>query len=150
MKLIDVLVKQANKEIKEGTILKVPDEGLFGKKSIFEFEFYGGSFYSEEGLSVEELYPLDTDFLNSEVELIPPKEKKYLIRVNIQGLHEDFAYLNYSELQSYVVIDSKFDFERCRTHFTKKEMQSIQPVREFLEDMQGKYELIGVDDNEID
>ena len=150
MKLIDVLVKQANKEIKEGTILKVPDEGLCGKKSIFEFEFYGGSFYSEEGLSVEELYPLDTDFLNSEVELIPPKEKKYLIRVNIQGLHEDFAYLNYSELQSYVVIDSKFDFERCRTHFTKKEMQSIQPVREFLEDMQGKYELIGVDDNEID
>lgn len=67
MKLIDVLIKQANKEIKEGTILKVPDEELFGKKSIFEFEFYGGSFYGEEGLSVEELYPLDTDFLNSEV-----------------------------------------------------------------------------------
>lgn len=144
MKMIEVLVKQANKEIRGGTILKIPYyQGLFGNKSVFEFN--KDHFFGEEGLEIEELYPLDTDFLNSEVELIPPKEKKYLIKVKIQGLHEDFAYLNYSELQSYVMIDSKFDVERCRTHFTKKELQSIQPIRAFLDDMKGKYTFIEVE-----
>lgn len=99
MKLIEVLVKQANKEIKEGTILKVPDEELFGKKSIFEFEFNEDHFYSEEGLMVEDLYPFDTDFLNSEVELIPPKEKKYLVKFNMRGLRDERVYLNYTCLK---------------------------------------------------
>lgn len=145
MKMIDVLVKQANKEIKEGTILKVPDEELFGKKSVFEFEFNEDNFYSEEGLTVEDLYPFDTDFLNSEVELIPPKEKKYLVKFNMRGLNEYFTYLNYSELRNCVMIDNKSEDEIYKIHFTKSELQSIQPVREFLEDMKGKYELIEVE-----
>lgn len=75
MKLIDVFIKLANKEIKEGTVLRVPCyQGLFGKKPVFEF--YEGRFFGEEGLEIEELYPLDTDFLNSEVEMIPPRGKK--------------------------------------------------------------------------
>lgn len=148
MKLIDVLIKQANKEIKEGTILKVPDEGLFGKKSIFEFEFYGGSFYGEEGLSVEELYPLDTDFLNSEVELIPPKEKKYLVKFNMRGWKERFRYLNYYGKNEIIEINGKRCTDFAKTHFTKDELQSIQPIREFLEDMEGKFELIEVEENE--
>ncbi|MDZ5548239.1 hypothetical protein [Enterococcus cecorum] len=37
-----------------------------------------------------------------------------------------------------------------QTRFTKQEMQDIQLVREFLEDMQGKFELIEVEDNEND
>lgn len=146
--MIDVLIKQANKEIKEGTILKVPDEELFGKKSVFEFEFNEDHFYDEEGLTVEELYPFDTDFLNSKVELIPPKEKKYLIKVNVRGLTISFEYLNYFE--GGVVISSKNDNYIYKTHFTKKELQSIQPVREFLEDIEGKYELIEVEENEAD
>lgn len=153
MKLIDVLVKQANKEIKEGTILKVPDEGLFGKKSIFEFEFYGGSFYGEEGLSVEELYPLDTDFLNSEVELIPPKPKKYLVKFNMRWLRSDIGetrYLNYVKKYEYVHIAGKAQNLSHKTQFTKQELQTIQPVKEFLEDMEGKFELIEVEENEVD
>lgn len=149
MKMIDVLVKQANKEIEKGTILKVPDEEhevLFGKKSVFEFN--KDHFYSEERLTVEELYPFDTNFLNSEVELIPPKEKKYLIKVNVRGLAISFEYLNYFKQEKRVWIGSKTDTDIYKTHFTKKEMQSIQPVREFLEDMEGKYELIEVTDDE--
>lgn len=144
MKLIDVFVKQANKEIKEGTILRVPDEGLFGKKSVFEFEFYGGSFSSEESLEIEDLYPLDTDFLNSEVELIPPKEKKYLIKVNVRGLIEPYGYLNYSKERGGVVLSTEINNFDYKTHFTQEEMQSIKPVREFLEDMEHRYELIEV------
>ncbi|CAI3483946.1 hypothetical protein CIRMBP1219_02466 [Enterococcus cecorum] len=149
MKLIEVMIKLANGEIKDQTTLKIYDHA----DTLYTYTFVGkyNSFYSNTNYrrGLGDYFKISSDFLNYDVELIPPKPKKYLVKVNIQGLHEDFAYLNYSELQSYVVIDSKFDFERCRTHFTKKEMQSIQPVREFLEDMQGKFELIEVEDNEI-
>lgn len=148
MKMIDVLVKQANKEIKEGTILKVPDEELFGKKSVFEFEFNEDHFYSEEGLTVEDLYPFDTDFLNSEVELIPPKEKKYLVKFNMRGLRDERVYLNYTCLKNYVELNSWVETTNLKTHFTKDELQSIQPVREFLEDVEGKYELVEVTEDE--
>lgn len=141
LKLIDVFVKQANKEIKKGTILRVPDEGLFGKKSAFEFEFYEGSFYGEEMLSVEELCPLDEDFLNKEVELISPKER-YLIKVNVRGLIGSYGYLNYSKEKGGVVLSTEINNCDYKTHFTKEELQSIKPVREFLEDMEGKYQLI--------
>lgn len=153
MKMIDVLIKQANKEIKEGTILKVPDEELFGKKSVFEFKFNEDNFYSEEGLTVEDLYPFDTDFLNSEVELIPPKEKKYLVKFNMRGLCSDideFCYLNYVKAYEYVDVDDKKQTVSHKTRFTKQELQTIQPVKEFLEDMEGKFELIEVEENEVD
>lgn len=48
------------------------------------------------------------------------------------------------------MIRTEEDYEVYKTRFTKDELKSIQPVREFLEDMQGKYELIGVYDNETD
>lgn len=144
IKLIDVFVKQANKEIKEGTILRVPDEGLFGKKSAFEFEFYEGSFYGEEMLSVEELYPLDEDFLNSEVELIlkEEEEKEYLIKVNVRGLATSCEYLNYLKPVKGIVLSGRSQCYGYKTRFTKKEMQDIKQVREFLQDMEGKYQLI--------
>lgn len=142
MKLIDVFVKQANKEIKEGTILRVPDEGLFGKKSVFEFEFYGDSFSNEEGLSLEDLYPLDTDFLNSEVELIPQEEKEYLIKVNVRGLAASCEYLNYLKPVKGIVLSGRSQGSGYKTRFTKKEMQDIKQVCEFLQDMEGKYQLI--------
>lgn len=143
MKLIDVFVKQANKEIKDGTILKVPDEGLFGKKSAFEFEFYEGYFYHEEGLTLEDIYSLDANFLNYEVELIPPKER-YLIKVNVRGLIGSYGYLNYSKEKGGVVLSTEINSCDYKTHFTQEEMQSIKSVREFLEDMEHRHELIEV------
>lgn len=157
MKMINVLIKLANGEIKEGTILKIPGEGLFGnklvfdeeffgkKKSVLDFEFYEDHFFCEEGLEIEDLYPLDTDFLNSEVELIPPKEKKYLIKVNVRGLIGSYGYLNYSKEKGGIVLSTEINNCDYKTHFTQEEMQSIKPVREFLEDMEHRHELIEVE-----
>lgn len=142
IKLIDVFVKQANKEIREGTILRVLDEGLFGKRTTFEFKFIEDNFYHEKGLTLEDLYSFDTDFLNSEVELIPQEEKEYLIKVNVRGLPVSCEYLNYLKPVKGVVLSGRSQNNNYKTRFTKKEMQDIKQVREFLEDMEGKYQLI--------
>lgn len=142
MKMIEVLVKQANKEIGHGTILRILDEKLFGKRTTFEFKFIEDNFYHEEGLTLEDLYSFDTDFLNSEVELIPQEEKKYLIKVNVRGLASSCEYLNYLKPVKGIVLSGRGQNGSYKTHFTKKEMESIKPVREFLEDMEGKYQLI--------
>lgn len=147
MKLIDVLVKQANKEIKEGTILRITDEELFGKKSEFEFEFYEDHFFCKEGLKIEELYSFDTDFLNSEVDLlIFPKEKEYLISVHIKGLIRELTVLNYQRLTGKIHLGSPGNTNFVQTSFTKSEMKSIEPIREFLDDMKGMYTFIEVDE----
>lgn len=144
IKMIDVLVKQANKEIEHGTILRTLDEKLFGKRATFEFKFIEDNFYHEEGLTLEDLYSFDTDFLNSEVELIPQEAKKYVIKVNVRGLAVSFEYLNYFKPAEGIVLSGGSQGGSYKTHFTKKEMQEIKPVREFLEDMKGKYQLIEV------
>ena len=146
--MIDVLVKLANGEIKDGTLLKIVDEKYDAKQSAFEFS--GGYFYHEEDFSLEGLYSFDFDFFNREVELIPPKEKKYLVKFNMRGLQERFTYLNYGENSRYVHLHDKYGASSVQTEFTEDELQSIQPVKEFLDDMQGKFELIEVEENEID
>lgn len=155
MRMIDALVKLANGEIKEGTLLKIVDEKYDAKQSAFEFS--GGYFYHEEDFSLEGLYSFDFDFFNREVELIPPKEKKYLIKLNVKWLKYSFSYVNYvnSGTDQYVLIGNgknlgSSDFGCYQTQFTEKELQSIRPVKEFLDEMQGKFELIEVEENEID
>ncbi|CAI3363470.1 hypothetical protein CIRMBP1290_00617 [Enterococcus cecorum] len=139
MRIIEVLNMIAEGKIKEGTKIILNDD-LF----IFNGGVFGsGLYYLENCMFLKE------EDLNQEVELIPPKEKKYLVKVNVQGLREDFTYLNYTKSRNCVVIDGKVDCATYKTHFTKSELQSIQPVREFLEDMEGKFELIEVEDNEI-
>ena len=134
MRIIDVLQKVANGEIKEGTKIILNDD-LF----IFNGGVFGsGLYYLENCMFLKE------EDLNQEVELIPPKEKKYLVKFNMRWLNKYFRYLNYYESSECVQINDK----RGIIHFTKSELQSIQPVREFLEDMEGKYELIEVDEDE--
>ena len=140
--MIEVLVKQANKEIGHGTILRILDEKLFGKRTTFEFKFIEDNFCHEEGLTLEDLYSFDTDFLNSEVELIPQEEKKYLIKVNVRGLATSCEYLNYLKPVKGIVLSDRSQSNGYKTRFTKKEMRDIKQVREFLEDMEGKYQLI--------
>ena len=142
MKMIEVLVKQANKEIGHGTILRILDEKLFGKRTTFEFKFIEDNFYHEEGLTLEDLYSFDTDFLNSEVELIPQEEKKYLIKVNVRGLATSCEYLNYLKPVKGIILSGRSQSNGYKTRFTKKEMRDIKQVREFLEDMEVKYQLI--------
>lgn len=146
MRLIDVLIKLANGEIEDKSTLLVENE----QGETFECVYYESYrvFRGQCCSTLEDDFGIDKDFLNYEVELIPPKEKKYLIKFNMRGLNEYFTYLNYSELRNCVMIDNKSEDEIHKIHFTKSELQSIQPVREFLEDMKGKYELIEVTDDE--
>lgn len=140
MKMIEVLQRVANGEIEKGTKF-ILGNNLY----IFNGDrFKAGNFYLDGRIF------LNARALNQEVDLIPPEEKKYLVKFNMRWLQEPFRYLNYFKKNDSIEINSKRCTDFAKTHFTKDELQSIQPVREFLEDMEGKYELIGVDDNEND
>lgn len=143
MRIIEVLQKVANGEIKEGTKFILNDNLFIFNGRVFE----SGLYFLENCMFLME------ENLNQEVELILPKEKKYLVKFNMRWLRSDIGetrYLNYVKKYEYVHIAGKAQNLSHKTQFTKQELQSIQPVREFLEDMEGKYELIGVDDNETD
>lgn len=148
MKMIEVLNLIAEGKIKEGTILEIHDP----VNKLYTYTFNGKykSFYSNTEYSRElgNYFKINDNFLNRKVELIPPKEKKYLIKANMQWFNKDFAYLNYDKQRNCIMIYNKVENITYKTHFTKKELQSIQPVREFLEDMEGKYELIEVNSND--
>ncbi len=136
MKMIDVLNMVAEGKIKKGTKFILGDN-LY----IFNGDrFKAGNFYLGGRIF------LNARDLNQEVDLIEPKPKKYLIKFNMRGLNgiDEFFYLNYIERYKCVDIDDKKQTVSHKTHFTKSELQSIKPVREFLEDMQGKYTLIEV------
>lgn len=149
MKMIDVLNMMAEGKIKEGTKLKIGYKIYDYIKDYTESE--NCSFVNQEDDRAEFLEDnefITTDFLNLDAELIPPKPKKYLVKFNMRGLKESEMYLNYQTENDYVFIDTTKQSVVHKTHFTKSELKSIKLVREFLEDMEGKYELIGVDDNE--
>lgn len=148
MKMIDVLNMVAEGKIKEGSKLKI------GGNTYSYIDTYTGddgycSFVNEEGYSdtfLEDEEMITQHFLNLEVEMIPPKEKKYLVKFNVRGLQENEMYLNYQTENDYVFIYTTQQTLVYKTHFAKSELQSIRSVREFLEDMQGKYQLIEVND----
>ncbi|MCJ0570764.1 hypothetical protein MMJ61_00910 [Enterococcus cecorum] len=145
MKMIEVLQKVANGEIKDQTTLKIYDPHVL---HTYTFEGKYNSFYSNTKYRRElgGYFKISGDFLNYEVELIPPKEKKYLVKVNIKGLIKELTVLNYQRLTGKIHLGSPGDTNFVKTSFTKSEMQSIKLVREFLDDMQGKYELIEVEE----
>lgn len=147
MKMIDVLNMMAKGEIKEGTRL-ITDVDL--DDYAYQYSELYQSFTDRYMNRVEDDFFLDKDFLNIDVELIPPKEKRYLVKINIRGLQERFTYLNYCETSGRVNLHDKYRLSSIQTEFTKDELQSIKSVREFLEDMEGKYELIEVTDDEDD
>lgn len=80
--MIDVLNMMAKGEIKEGAKLKMGGEVY---SYIDTYTDYSGccSFVNEEGYSdtfLEDEEMITQHFLNFDVELIPPKEKKYLVK----------------------------------------------------------------------
>lgn len=148
MKMIEVMIKLANGEIKDQTTLKIYDHA----DTLYTYTFEGkyNSFYSNTKYRRElgGYFKISGDFLNYEVELIPPKEKKYLVKIHIKGLLNIRNYLNYYNdgIKQWIELGNNLVQGFYQTRFTKQEMQSIQLVREFLEDMQGKYELIEVEE----
>lgn len=141
MKMIEVMIKLANGWIEDQTTLKIYDPHV---SHTYTFEGKYNSFYSNTKYRRElgGYFKISGDFLNYKVELIPPKPKRYLIKVNIKGLIRELTVINYHRLLGKIVLGSAGDTNFVQTNFTKSEMQSIEPIREFLEDMKGKYELI--------
>lgn len=139
MELINVLNLMAEGKIKEGT--KLEFDG-------YEYEFSEDHFEDDSGNWLEDVHEISASFLNLEVELIPPKEKKYLIKLNVKWLKSSFSHVNYvnRDTNQYILIGDDENLVRYQTQFTKKELQSIKPLKEFLDDMQGKYELVEVDE----
>lgn len=152
MRMIEVFDLMAKGEIKEGSKLKIGGNTYSYIDTYTDDDGYC-SFVNEEGYSdtfLEDEEMITQHFLNLEVEMIPPKEKKYLVKFNMRWWIERFSYLNYYEKNESIELNTKQSSVFCKASFTKAELQSIQPVREFLEDMKGKFELIEVEDNEID
>lgn len=139
--IINVLKLMAEGKIKEGT--KLEFDG-------FEYEFSEGHFENGVGDWLEDIHEISASFLNLEVELIEPKEKKYLIKLNVKWLKSSFSHVNYVNrgTDQYILIGDDENLLRYQTQFTKKELKSIKPVKEFLDDMQGKYKLVEVEEEE--
>lgn len=144
--MIDVLNMMSKNEIKEGTKLIIGGYMFDYVKRWLSETSVSYRFEYGKGKTLEDYYDIDINFLNKEVGLIPPEEKKYLVKFNMRGWKEHFRYLNYYKKNDSIEINSKRCTDSAKTHFTKDELQSIQPVREFLEDMQGKFELVEVED----
>ena len=143
MKIIDVFNLMAEGKIEYGAKLKVFD--IFDEH---EYEYINDiqTFRDEEFGGFYKNFSINSHFLNLEVELIPPKEKKYLIKLTIRGINDENTYLNRNSKRNIIFLSDNFEGQYSQTKFTKQEMQDIQLVREFLEDMQGKFELVEVED----
>lgn len=136
MKLIEVLQKVANSEIKKGTWFVLGE---------YSYTFNGNVFRANQR-QIGGRIPLDAHCLNKDVNLIEPK--KFLVKVNIRGLQERFTYLNYDKNSEHVHLHDKYGVSAVQSEFTEDELQSIRPVKDFLEDMQGKYEIVEVIEDE--
>ena len=80
MKMIEVLIKLADGEIKDGSILKIVNE----YDELYRYEYHNlyRGFKNEVGDRIEEDFLIDKHSLNFNVELIPPKKNKYLVKLN--------------------------------------------------------------------
>lgn len=146
MKMIDVYMKMTNLEIKIGTKLIIGDYTFVYVKRWFSEASVSYRFEDMKEKMLEDYYDIDLDFLNKEVELIQPMKKKYLIKVNIKGLIKELTVLNYQRLTGKIHLGYPGDTNFVKTSFTKSEMQSIEPIRAFLDDMKGKYTFIEVEE----
>lgn len=113
MKVIEILQKVANGEIEKGTKLWLEE---------CSFNFNGDSFTNEQ-------YPfgnssfLSTRFLNKEVEFIPPKEKKYQLKLYKD---DDLSYVTCSSYENDFNYDLSDKNETCEfiTKFTQEEIDN--------------------------
>lgn len=121
MKMIEVFIKLANGEIEKGTKLWLEE---------CSFNFNGDSFTNEQ-------YPfgnssfLSTRFLNKEVEFIPPKEKKYQLKLYKD---DDLSYVTCSSYENDFNYDLSDKNETCEfiTKFTQEEIDSDKLLK-FIE-----------------
>lgn len=126
MKMIDVLAKLARDEIKDGTELEVHDSigstlkyTFYGKLKVFRDERFDG---------MDRWFSIDNSFLNLEVDLIPPKPKKFYLRLDED---DKFSYINKNVYFSYEVAN-KSEHTNYKTNFTQEEIDESMLLK-FIE-----------------
>ena len=124
MKMIEVFDLMAKGEIKEGSKLKI------GGNTYSYIDTYTDdsacSFVNEEGYSdtfLEDEEMITQHFLNLEVEMIPPKPKKYQLKLYED---DDFSYVTRSSYDSGFNYDINDKNEICefKTKFTQSEIDN--------------------------
>lgn len=121
MKMIDVLNMMKEGRIKEGTKLKIGYKIYSYIKDYTENE--NCSFVNQEDDRTELLEDnelITTDFLNLDVELIKPKEKKYYLRLDED---DSFSYINLTMYAAYEAA-TKDEFFGYKTKFTQEEIDN--------------------------
>lgn len=126
MRIIDVLNMMAKGEIKDGTELEVHDS--IGR--ILKYTFYGKlkEFHDERFDGMDRWFSINDSFLNFEVELIPPKPKKYYLRLDKD---DNCSYINKNVYFSYEVAN-KSEHNNYKTKFTQKEIDESMLLK-FIE-----------------
>lgn len=119
MKMIDVIVKLANGEIEDQTVLKIYDP--MGKVNTYTFNGETKTFYN--GYMELYFFKLDDKFLNFDVKLIPPKSKKYYLRLNKDN---DFSYVNWDGLNSCEFATKQRYYFGYKTKFTQEEIDGCE------------------------
>lgn len=137
--MIDVLNMMAKGEIKEGTKL-ITDDDL--DDYAYRYSEVYQTFMDRYMNRIEDDFFLDEDFLNIEVELIPPKPKKYYLRLDED---DKFSYINKKVRFSYELA-SKSGCTDYKTKFTQEEIDESMLLK-FIEQHGVKEE---VNDNAID
>ena len=79
-------------------------------------------FYNGSNWELDYRYKLDDKFLNFDVKLIPPKPKKYYLRLNKDN---EFSYVNWDRRSSYEFA-TNCDYFGYKTKFTQEEIDSCE------------------------
>ncbi|WP_171301350.1 hypothetical protein [Enterococcus cecorum] len=115
MKMIEVFDLMAKKEIKHETQLIIHYDSVC---SSFRYHKLYQTFLNDNYERMEEEFIFGDDFLNFEVELIPPKPKKYYLRLDKD---DNCSYINKNVYFSYEVAN-KSEHNNCKTKFTQEEI----------------------------
>jgi len=120
MKIIEVFIKLVNDEIKDQTILKIYDHT--GDLHRYTFDGKFKAFYDESDDELGGDFEISNKFLNYEVELIPPKPKKYYLRLDE---YNNLSYINYNKDDYfYFMIASKYETLKSQSKFTQEEIDN--------------------------
>ena len=126
MKMIDVLAKLARDEIKDGTELEVHDS--IGRTLKYTFYEKLKAFRDKRFDGMDRWFSINNSFLNLEVDLIPPKPKKFYLRLDED---DKFSYINKNVYFSYEVAN-KSEHTNYKTKFTQEEIDESMLLK-FIE-----------------
>lgn len=143
MKMIDVLNMMAEGNLKEGTILKFVDSCNEIVSYIYDEEM--NAFYDEAQYDLGSEGEICGPFLNKKVELIPPKPKKYQLKLYIGDI-TSYVTRSYYDNDFNYDLGSKYEVGKFKKKFTQAEIDNDKFLK-FVEQHGIKEE---VAENEID